>query len=59
MNVQKLEKAKKEMIKSMYVFLDALYEECSNLTNYPDYLPSFDEFVCDLEEIDFIDESEF
>ena len=44
------------MIKSMYAFLEGLYEEGSNLTNYPSYLPSFDEFVCDLEEIDFVSE---
>lgn len=56
MNIEKLEKLKKEMIKSMYDFLEGLYEEGSNLTNYPSYLPSFDEFVCDLEEIDFISE---
>ena len=56
MNIEKLEKAKKEMMKSMYKFLDVLYEEGSNLTNYPNYLPSFDEFLFDLEEIDFISE---
>ena len=56
MNIEKLEKAKKEMMKSMYEFLDVLYEEGSNLINYPQYLPSFDEFLCDLENIDFISE---
>ena len=56
MNIEKLEKLKKQMMKSMYTFLDGLYEECANLTNYPNYLPSFDEFICDLEDIDFIEE---
>ena len=45
MNIEKLEKLRKEMIKSMYAFLEGLYEEGSNLTNYPNYLPSFDEFL--------------
>ena len=58
MNRERLEKAKKEMMKSMYEFLDVLYEEGANLITYPKYLPSFDEFLCDLEEIEFIDECE-
>ena len=58
MNTEKLEKLKKEMIKSMDNFLNGLYEECANLDNYPSYLPSFDEFIFDLEEITFISENE-
>ncbi|MBQ8997781.1 MAG: hypothetical protein IJ086_03685 [Clostridium sp.] len=58
MNRERLEKSKKDMIKSMYEFLDVLYEEGANLINYPSYLPSFDEFICELEEIDVIDEGD-
>jgi len=54
MNTERLEKAKKEMMKSMYEFLGVLYEEGANLITYPKYLPSFDKLLCDLEEIEFI-----
>lgn len=54
MNNKKLEQSKKEMLKSMYKFLQELEKEGANLTNYPSYLPSLDDVVSDLEKIKII-----
>lgn len=53
---EKLESLKKEMVNSMYDLLNELYKKDANLINYPKYLPSFDDFINDIEKIEFIKE---
>lgn len=52
------EQLKKEFVKSAIELLDYMYENNKNfdIENYPEYLPSFDEFVLDIMDIGEIDE---
>ena len=53
------EQLKKEFIQSAIDLLDYMYINSKNFkgTTYPEYLPSFDEFINDIMELDEIDES--
>ena len=53
------EQLKKEFVQSAIDLLDYMYINSKNFkgTTYPEYLPSFDEFINDIMELDEIDES--
>ena len=52
------EQLKREFIKKGLELLDYMYENNKNFDDktYPEYLPSFDEFLCDLELLEEVDE---
>ena len=57
-NNKSFEELKKEMMNSMVALLDYMYENNKNFdtNSYPSYLPSFDEFISDLWEVEEVDE---
>lgn len=57
-NVEKLEGLKKEFLNAAAALLQEMQnQDVSYIENYPDYLPSFDEFVCDFSDVEFIEEN--
>ena len=56
--IMEFDKAKNEMIEAMNKFYMVLEKnDISFIDNYPKYLPSFDEFVCDLMDIQYSNEN--
>ena len=56
-DVKKLEELKNNFQKAAMALLDEMYAQDVDIINgYPEYLPSFDEFVCDLYNIEFEEE---
>ena len=56
--IMEFDKAKNEMIEAMNKFYMVLEKnDISFIDNYPKYLPSFDEFVCDLMDIQYSSEN--
>ena len=57
-NKKTFEQLKKEFIKSANELLDYMYINSKNFDaeTYPSYLPSFDEFLYDLYDLEEIDE---
>ena len=56
--IMEFDKAKNEMIEAMNKFYMVLEKnDISFIDNYPKYLPSFDEFVCDLMDIQYTNEN--
>ena len=57
-DVEKLEKLKKDFLNAAVALLREMEnQDVSYIENYPDYLPSFDEFVCDFSDVKFIEEN--
>ena len=57
-NNKSFEQLKKEMLSAMTDLLDYMYINNKNFDTegYPNYLPSFDEFIADMYEIEEVDE---
>ena len=57
-NKKSFEQLKKEFYKSAIELLDYMYinNKNFNVETYPQYLPSFDEFICDIMDLEEIDE---
>lgn len=50
----KLEELKRELLVAMSDLLNEMENvDVTNIDGYPEYLPSFDEFVCDMYDMDF------
>lgn len=57
-NIEKLERLKKEFLNAAAALLQEMQDQdVSYIENYPDYLPSFDEFVCDFSDVEFTEEN--
>lgn len=57
-NKKTFKQLKKEFLRSATELLDYMYEEGKNFDTetYPSYLPSFDEFLYDLYDLEEVDE---
>ena len=57
-NNKTFEQLKKEMLDSISNLLDYMYINNKNFDtdSYPNYLPSFDEFLCDMFDLEEVDE---